>query len=131
MRWKLRKNGTFDSRSLYFALRGANGVHFPWKSIWGAKAPQRVSFFVWTATWGRILTCDNLMRRGYSLARWCCMCRHRKTVDHLLLHCSVVSELWSFVFHSFGIQWVLAGRVVELLFGWRNWFGSMNLVFGT
>uniref|UniRef100_A0A2N9FDA3 Protein DETOXIFICATION n=1 Tax=Fagus sylvatica TaxID=28930 RepID=A0A2N9FDA3_FAGSY len=64
MRWKLRKNGTFDSRSLYFALRGANGVHFPWKSIWGAKAPQRVSFFVWTATWGRILTCDNLMRRG-------------------------------------------------------------------
>ena len=45
-------------------------------------------------------------------------------MDHLLLHCSAVSELWSFVFHCFGIQWVLARRVVDLLFRWRNWFGK-------
>ena len=28
------------------------------------------------------------------------------------------------VFHSFGIQWVILGRVMDLLFGWYNWFGK-------
>jgi hypothetical protein len=59
------------------------------------------------------------------MADWCCMCRcSGETVDHLLLHCNVAYELWSFMFHFFGIQWVMAGRVVNLLFGWRNWFGK-------
>uniref|UniRef100_A0A2N9ID29 Reverse transcriptase zinc-binding domain-containing protein n=1 Tax=Fagus sylvatica TaxID=28930 RepID=A0A2N9ID29_FAGSY len=74
---------------------GGNGVQFSWKSIWGVKAPSRVSF-VWTVAWGRILTCDNLMRQGYAMVNWC----------------------W---------------RVVDLLFGWQNWFckhdsGVWNLV---
>ena len=51
------------------------GVTFPWKSIWSVEAPRRVAFFVWAAAWGRILTCDNLMRRGYVIVGWCCMCR--------------------------------------------------------
>jgi hypothetical protein len=55
-RWKLR-NKAFDSRSLYYALKGANRVQFPWKEYFGAKAPQRVSFFVWTVAWGKILKC--------------------------------------------------------------------------
>jgi hypothetical protein len=100
-------------------------VQFSWKSIWGVKAPSRVSF-VWTVAWGRILTCDNLMRQGYAMVNWCCMCCCGETVDH-------ASELWGFIFQSFGVQWVLSGRVVDLLFGWQNWFckhdsGVWNLV---
>ena len=54
-------------------------------------------------------------------------------MDHLLLHCNVAYELWSFIFQSFKIQWVLAGKVIDLLGGWRNWFwkhdsGIWNLV---
>jgi len=33
---------------------GAHPV-FLWRAIWGAKAPQRVSFFVWRAAWGKSL----------------------------------------------------------------------------
>jgi hypothetical protein len=47
-----------------------------------------------------------------------------ETVDHLLLHCSVASNLWNFVYRSFGIQWAISGKVMDLLFGWRNWFGK-------
>ena len=37
--------------------------------------------------WGKILTNENLMRRGYAMAEWCCMCRgNGETVDHLMLH---------------------------------------------
>jgi hypothetical protein len=62
--WKLNQTGMFDTRSCYLALRDSTAMIFPWKSIWRIKAPRRVSFFVWTTVWGKILTCDNLMR-GY------------------------------------------------------------------
>jgi hypothetical protein len=102
LRWKLCKDGAFASRSFYYALIDRRGVRFPWKSIWRVKAPPRVAFFIWSATWGHILTCDNLMRRGYTMVGWCCMCRcDGETVDHLLLHCSAAQKLWNYVFLTF------------------------------
>uniref|UniRef100_A0A2N9G1S1 Reverse transcriptase domain-containing protein n=1 Tax=Fagus sylvatica TaxID=28930 RepID=A0A2N9G1S1_FAGSY len=125
LRWKPCKDGVFTSRSYYYALIDRRGVRFPWKSIWRVKAPPRVAFFVWTATWGRILTCDNLMRRGYTMVGWCCMCCcDGETVDHLLLHCSAVQKLWNYVFLTFRVHWVLPRQVADLLFGWHNWFGK-------
>jgi hypothetical protein len=38
---------------------------FPWKSIWKVKAPPHITFFLWVTAWGRILTVDNLRRRGF------------------------------------------------------------------
>uniref|UniRef100_A0A2N9J2H5 Reverse transcriptase domain-containing protein n=1 Tax=Fagus sylvatica TaxID=28930 RepID=A0A2N9J2H5_FAGSY len=66
--WNLRKDGVFDSRSYYVALNARPRGCFPWKSIWAMKAPPRVAFFIWIAAWGRILTYDNLMRKGYTMA---------------------------------------------------------------
>ena len=39
MRWKLRKNGEFEIRSFYCGPRASSFVIFPWKAIWGVKAP--------------------------------------------------------------------------------------------
>jgi hypothetical protein len=50
---------------------------------------------VWTAVHEKILTLDNLRKRGVLVVQWCCMCkRGGKFIDHLLLHCEVVRELW-------------------------------------
>ena len=115
----LKQNSIFDVRSFYTALRVLPCVDFPWKSIWRNKAPRRACFFVWIAAWNKILTCDNLHKRGYSFPSWCCMCcSNGETVDHLLLHCPVANVLWSWSFKAFGIQWVLPGTVAALLSSW-------------
>uniref|UniRef100_A0A2N9GDU1 Reverse transcriptase zinc-binding domain-containing protein n=1 Tax=Fagus sylvatica TaxID=28930 RepID=A0A2N9GDU1_FAGSY len=125
--WKLRRSGEFDVSSYYCALQASTRIHFPWKIIWGVKAPRRISFFTWTAARGKILTCDNLMRKGHVLAGWCCMCKnHWETRDHLLLHCEVATALWCSVFTMFGIQWVLPAKVLDMLSGWHNWFGRRS-----
>ena len=54
-----------DVRSFYKMLRGSSSGIFFWKAIWGVKAPQWVSFFIWTAAWGKILIGDSLRRRCY------------------------------------------------------------------
>ena len=56
---------------------------------------------------------------------WCIMCQcNVETVDHLLLHCGKTNRLWSLVFRSFGISWVLPRSVAGTLFGWWNWLGK-------
>ena len=123
LRWWLKKNGLFDIRSYYNVLRGSPRMAFPWRSVWNLKAPRWVCFFffcffVWGAAWEKILTCDNLIWWGYIMPSWCCMCRGSgESVDHILLHCSMAGMLWNFVFHSFGIQWLLPKKGCRS-FGW-------------
>ena len=49
MRWKLTKIGDFDIRSFYNKLSSSLPIIFPWKGVWKVKAPQHISFLVWTA----------------------------------------------------------------------------------
>ena len=126
MRWKLKPNEEFDIRSYYKKLRDSPSIVFPWKGIWRVKAPRRVSFFVWCVAWNKILTGDNLRRlRGLDFVDWCIMCRHcGEMVDHLLLHCEMAYQLWSFVLITFGLSWVIPRSIPDLLFGWWNWLGK-------
>ena len=123
--WKLTKKGDFTIRSFYHKLHVSSSVVFPWKDIWKVKAPRRVSFFLWTVAWDRILTGDNLRLRGFDFVHWCIMCRCcGETVDHLLLYCEKAHHLWCFAFKIFGISWVPSRTVSDLLFSWWNWFGK-------
>ena len=83
---------------------------------------------MWIATHGWILTLDNLMLRGLSLANRCCMCCcNEESVDHLLLHCPVAHSLWMQILQVFGIQWVMPSSVESLVFCWSYWLGKFTL----
>jgi len=106
--WNPSKNGFFEVSSYYEILIRRNGPSFPWKSIWRVKAPTRVAFFVWSTTLGKILTHDNLCKRNIVVIEWCCMCKKNgESIDHLLLHCKVVRDLWSYILVLFGVEWVM------------------------
>ena len=59
------------------------------------------------------------------MAGWCCMCRSGwETGEHLLIHCTLASDLWYAVLQAFGVCWVFPNRIVDLLFGWYNSWGK-------
>ena len=117
MRWKLKPNGEFDTRSYYNKLRDSPSIVFPWKGIWRVKALRQVSFFIWCVVWNKILTGDNLRLRRLVLVDWCIMCRNcGETVDHLLLYCEMAHWLWCFALKSFGLSWVIPRLIPDLLF---------------
>ena len=114
----------FAIRSYYQVLTKSFNRSFPWKIVWKSKVPSRVALFVWTATLENILTIDNIRKRQILILDWCCMCkRNGKSVDHLLIHCSIAFDLWSMVFTLIGIHWVMPKTVVELLACWQGKFG--------
>ena len=102
--WGFNGNGKFDTRSFYNELRMIPNSIFPWKGILESKGSQKSGFFLWTTAHDHILTLDNLMLRGRSLANQCCMCRcSGESVDHLLIHCHVANSLLVFMLQAFGI----------------------------
>ena len=124
--WTASRSGAFSVKSLYSILEPRGSSLFPYGSIWRANVPPKVAFFAWEASWGKILTLEQLQRRGYSLANRCVLCLSKEeTVDHLLLHCvkmRALWNLWNLFFSLFGVAWVLSGSVKETLLMWHRAF---------
>jgi hypothetical protein len=103
--WKPSPQKGFKVSSYYKVLSSRGDYSFPWKSIWKLKVPSRVSFFVWVASLGRILTADNLWNQNIIFDSWCCLCKADGEMDdHLLLHCPFSREAWDMVFVLFGVH---------------------------
>ena len=82
-----------------------------------------MAFFTWEASWGKVLTLDQLQKRRYFLANRCFLCLFEvETVDHLLLHCAKTRVLWNLLFFLFGVSWILSYLVKETLLGWHGSF---------
>jgi hypothetical protein len=47
-----------------------------------------------------------------------------ETVDHLLLHCMIASDLWYSIFYLFGLALVMSRWVRDLLACWRKKIGN-------
>ena len=100
------KSDQFFLKSLCKALDFAPSP-FPTNFIWQSKVQPRICFFAWEAAWGRVLTHDQIQKRGSHLANRCFLCkRNEETIDHLLLHCAITRVLWELLCSLFGICWV-------------------------
>jgi hypothetical protein len=129
LRWLHSRKGVFEVKTFYRALSPSRAASFPWKSIWRSKAPPRVAFFAWTAAHGKILTVDNLRRRGMVMVNRCWLCEaDGESVDHLLLHCGTARALWNAFFARFGLCWVMPSSVKELLASWWSCGRSRSAV---
>ena len=106
--WKETKNEIFSVKSLYNTLEPSCVVPFPWSIIWSPCVPTNVGFFAWEASWEKVLTLDQLKRRGWNLANRCFLCCvEEEMINHILIHCSKARVLWELVFTLFGVNLVL------------------------
>ena len=66
MIWQVSKSDKFTVRSLYFSLTNCRIEAFPSSIVWNTWVPLKVDFFAGEVLWERILTLDQLKRRGWS-----------------------------------------------------------------
>lgn len=108
-------------KSYYSTLMGGGIAS---EKYWKVTVPPRVAFFSWCVTLGRVLTEDNLRKRGIMVTEWCFMCKnYGDDVNHLFLHCAMASDLWAMVYTLFGVFWVMPLSVRERIEDWKGCFG--------
>ncbi|RVW79591.1 putative ribonuclease H protein [Vitis vinifera] len=121
--WRQGRSGQFRVKEAYSLLARSDDIGFPSRSIWVARVATKVAFFAWEATWGKVLTLDRLQRRGLQLPNRCFLCGcEEESVNHILIHCTVVRALWDIVFGLVDVKWVFPETVKEVLASWRGSF---------
>lgn len=102
--WKWTSQAQFSVKSAYFTLmnRPRIGTHIT--RVWKLEAPPRFKVFGWLAMRNRILTIDNLKKKGMCIVNRCVMCRqHEETVKHLFHHCTTAKILHIMVAGHFNV----------------------------
>ena len=121
--WQESRNGFFLFIPFIVPTQGLLVILSHGALFGGLGTPMRVSLFAWEASWNRILTCDQLKRRGWNLPNRCYLCKQEEeTNDHLFLVCIKVRMLWNVIFALFGVHWVLHSSMKGNLLGWHGSF---------
>ena len=96
--------GVYYSKSLYAIVnfRGVQPIYLP--AVWSVKVPPRVQGFLWLFSQNKIMTCDNLRKRGIVKPLECVFCKEIESVRHLLFECVVARLVWAEVNTVFNIS---------------------------
>ena len=115
------KEKGFSVRTMYKCFDHFPAIDFPYRLIWNPVVPLKIRVFAWEATWGKVLTLDQLKRRGMILVNRCFMCREEEeNIDHLLIHCKSAKMLWNLFLSIFGTSWVFPQTVIHTLLAWQG-----------
>ena len=116
----VREEG-YSIKLMYKGLDPSPAIEFPYCSIWNPVVPQKIGFFAWEATWGKVLMLDQLKRRGRAFANRCFMCEEdEETIDHLLIHCKRAKTLCNLLLLVVGTSWVFPWSVFHTLLAWQG-----------
>ena len=119
--FKGSRNDGFSVKSMYRVLDCSPQVAFPSRSIWNPVIPPRMGFFAWEASWGKLLTLDQLKHRGRALANRCFLCEEdEEDINHLSLHFKKAKMLWDLLLTIVGTSWVFPNSVIQMLLSWQG-----------
>ena len=79
-------------------------------------------FFAWEASCGKILTLDQLKRRGMTFANKCFLCQEKEETVELFSFIAQRQECFGSFFSFFDVSWVISSPVKDTLLGWRGSF---------
>ena len=110
------KEKGFLVKIMYKGFDISPAFDFPYRLVWNPVVPLKIGVFAWEAALGKVLTLDQLKRRGMTFANRCFMCKEEEeTIDHLLIHCKCAKMLCDLFLSIVGISWVFPQSVLHTL----------------
>jgi hypothetical protein len=70
-----------------------------WKEIWSGPSLPKINTFCWLLVHGKILTAENLLKRGIQGPSHCPFClTASETITHLFMECNFTTQLWNLIY---------------------------------
>jgi hypothetical protein len=120
--WRWTADGCYSTRTAYrIQFKGAYS-RFNTELIWKADAENKCKVFMWILVQEKILTADNLQKRGWPHHEHCVLCNGPlETCLHLSFHCAFTKAVWNQVFTWEGFDTGLLQCVDEPSY-FRTWW---------
>ena len=124
--WRWTADGQYSANSAYKIQFTSNFSSMNLCPIWKAKVEPKCRFFAWTLLHKRILTADNLQKRGWPCNPVCRLCNSTpETILHLCKDCPFSREVWNKVWTGANVP-LLTGSPNDIsLYDW--WMDLRNL----
>eukprot|EP00253_Pinus_taeda_P018691 PITA_18691 len=92
-----------------------------WKITWRSEALPKIIFFIWLLLKGKILTAENLSKRGINGPSICpnC-CTAEETMCHLFVECPFARECWNQLSSLGNTIWNPQQSVAETIYVWKK-----------
>ena len=97
LRWGNSMKGSFTTKEAYYLTVSQTGdeENPDWKIIWESNWWPKVSIFISLASKNKILTWDQIKKKGFNGPSRCCLCNtDGETRNHLLINCPFARILW-------------------------------------
>ncbi|KAJ4778172.1 RNA-directed DNA polymerase (reverse transcriptase)-related family protein [Rhynchospora pubera] len=94
--WNCNSDGHFSVASTYKRMKMAGKTRYKYENIWKLKTPPSLKHFLFYVSLGRILTQDQLLKRGIHINPRCYMCQQQvlEDAEHLFCQCVLAKEIW-------------------------------------
>lgn len=92
--WGLQKNGNFTTASLYRELTFPGMTNKEVMSLWKAKIPMKIKFFLWSIYSDRLPSAEQLVKRNWPGDEFCKMCGQIETSQHIFFECFLAHYCW-------------------------------------
>lgn len=94
--WKWITTGIFIVKTAYTMLKTGPRIRLQASNIWKVLAPPRFKIFGWLAIQNKILTHDNLQRKGWTFVSRCLLCHAAwESTQHLFEDCPYTIQLYT------------------------------------
>ncbi|KAJ4780816.1 RNA-directed DNA polymerase (reverse transcriptase)-related family protein [Rhynchospora pubera] len=113
--WRWTADNIFTVASAYKIMSWSGIVSSYHKQLWKMKAPPKVIFFFWLLLRDKLLTQQNLAKRGWPSISACKMCQLQaeETANHLFVSCTFAKEILTRVSSHFDFTPAAAAMDVQ------------------
>ena len=117
MIWRNDANGNFK---VSFIFRSKEKGPCPlWSKAWIKGLTPKINIFFWILLQKKILTQDNLQKRGINVVNWCCLCKKDlEDSDHLFLNYNYSQNVWNYILKFWIIAWVHHNKIKQCFQSW-------------
>eukprot|EP00253_Pinus_taeda_P007019 PITA_07019 len=92
-----------------------------WRIIWKSEAIPKIKFFNWLLLKGKVLTSENLRKRGINGPSRCPnRCSAEETIQHLFLDCPFAKRCWINLSSLGNINWQPQQNISEAIHEWKK-----------
>jgi hypothetical protein len=97
LRWGRKNGGEFNLKESqhYIVDQDQEDLAQLWDKIWSSPQLPKIKNFKLLVLHNRILTWENLRKRGLIGSSWCHLCQPKdKTLNHILDECIYIADIW-------------------------------------